>query len=102
MFVLSSRWEGMPGVLIEAMACGCPVISTDCPGGSAEVLCYGDLGPLVPVGDVEAMALTIRSALDTAADRVALRVRAADFSVEAAGAALDALLTTVTTGRMIS
>lgn len=98
-FVLSSRWEGMPGVLIEAMACGCPVVSTDCPGGSAEVLRGGELGPLVPVGDADALASAIRSVLDHGGDRPALRARAADFSVEAAAASLEALLRDVTAAR---
>ncbi|MGQ9367811.1 glycosyltransferase [Azospirillum sp. ST 5-10] len=98
-FVLSSRWEGMPGVLIEAMACGCPVVSTDCPGGSAEVLGGGALGPLVPVGDDAALAAAIRTVLDAGADRPALRARAADFSVDRAGAALDALFTAVIADR---
>ena len=55
-FALSSIWEGLPGALIQGMACGARVISTDCPGGSREVLQDGALGPLVPPGDVDAFA----------------------------------------------
>ena len=62
-FVLSSRHEGMPCVLIEALACGVPVIATDCPGGSAEALAHGKHGHLVPVGDAEALASTLSRVL---------------------------------------
>ncbi len=58
-FVLSSRWEGLSNALLEAMALGTPVVATDCPGGSAEILGNGEYGELVPVGDCEAMAQAI-------------------------------------------
>ncbi len=81
-FVLSSVWEGLPGVLIQAMACGCPVVSTDCPSGPAEILDKGVHGPLVPVGDDAAMAVAIESVLDAPPSEERLRRRANVFSVE--------------------
>ncbi len=63
-FVLSSISEGLPGVLIEALACGCPVVSTDCPGGAREILEDGRWGRLVPVGNAAAMADAISDVLD--------------------------------------
>ncbi len=80
-FVLSSAWEGLSGALIEAMACGCPVISTDCPGGSSETLAGGAYGPLVPVGDYSAMAAAIRRVLDHPHDAALLKDRAAEFGI---------------------
>jgi glycosyltransferase involved in cell wall biosynthesis len=83
-FVVSSRVEGMPVAIIEALACGCPVVSTDCPSGPAEILQNGRHGRLVPVGDEAALAEAIAATLRAAPDREHLRRRAADFSVERA------------------
>jgi glycosyltransferase involved in cell wall biosynthesis len=83
-FVLSSAWEGFSNVLAEALACGCPVVSTDCPGGSAEILDGGTYGTLVPVGDVDALARAMLDVLGRPPDRDALRARARSFSVERA------------------
>ena len=63
LFVLSSRWEGLPGVLIEASYCGALLVSTDCPSGAREILDNGRYGLLVPVGNVTKMAQAIESAL---------------------------------------
>jgi glycosyltransferase involved in cell wall biosynthesis len=81
-FVLSSAWEGLPGVLIEALACGLPVVSTDCPGGSAEILEDGRYGILTPVGDASALAEAVRKTLEKPIPAESLRRRARDFSIE--------------------
>ena len=64
-FVSSSLTEGCPNALMEALACGAPVVSTNGPGGSAEVLQGGAWGRLVPVGDAAAMAAAIIATLDS-------------------------------------
>ncbi|RZM82609.1 glycosyltransferase [Leptolyngbya iicbica] len=85
LFVLTSLWEGFGNVLVEALACGTPVVSTDCPGGPREILEYGEYGTLVPVNDVDALASAIISALMMTDDfqQKSLRSQRAQlFSVE--------------------
>jgi glycosyltransferase involved in cell wall biosynthesis len=81
-FVMSSAWEGLPNVLIEALACGCPIVSTDCPSGPSELLDQGRYGRLVPVGNPVALAEGILATLDAPRDVDRLRKRAAMFSLE--------------------
>jgi glycosyltransferase involved in cell wall biosynthesis len=86
-FVLSSAWEALPTVLVEALACGCPVVATDCRSGPREILDNGRYGRLVPVGDHEALAKAILETLDNPdfpADRQTRLQRAMEFSVDAA------------------
>ena len=63
-FALSSAWEGLPTVLIEAMALGIPVVSTNCKSGPEEILNQGEFGNLVPVGDSDAMSQSITAVLN--------------------------------------
>lgn len=81
-YVLSSRWEGLPTVLIEAVACGCPVVATDCPSGPKEILTGGKYGPLVPVGNTLALSNAMLQILETPLSRDVLMQRALDFSIE--------------------
>lgn len=85
-FVQCSRWEGLGNALIEALACGIGVISTDCPGGPAEILENGKWGILVPVGDKTRLAEAIETELSATGDDVSCmrRQRAAQFAAETA------------------
>ena len=82
--VLSSTGEGLPTVIIEALAAGTPVVSTDCPSGPREILCDGQFGRLVSVGDAVALAAAMAESLATTHDTAALKVRAQDFSIDKA------------------
>lgn len=94
-FVLSSWWEGLANVLIEAMACGCPVISTDCPGGPREILQDGEYGMLIPVGDAGAMARAMMKTIDSPSDRDKGKKRADFFSSQRAADDYLSLMTEI-------
>ena len=81
-FVLSSRFEGSPNVLIEAISLGTSVVATDCPSGPREILGDSGVGRLVPVGDPPALAAAISAALDQPSDRDALRSAVERYTVE--------------------
>ncbi|MCK8503422.1 glycosyltransferase [Myxococcus fulvus] len=95
-FALSSRFEGLPMVLLEALALGCPVVSTDCPSGPAEVLENGRHGVLVPVEDAPALAQALARAVSDEVHRKDLarkaRARAEELSSAKALGAWEALL----------
>ncbi len=84
-FVLSSRWEGHPLVLAEALASGITVVSTDCPSGPREVLDRGRYGILVPMGNPGAIAEGIIKALDSPFPAQLLKKRAREFSMDSIG-----------------
>lgn len=81
-FVLSSLYEGLPTVLIEAMAGGTPVVATNCPSGPWEILAGGKYGKLVEIGDTEAIAQAIINTLQQPLDSNLLKQRAFEFSLE--------------------
>jgi glycosyltransferase involved in cell wall biosynthesis len=82
--VCASVYEGLCNAIIEALACGTPVVSTNCPYGPFEILQGGRFGALTPVGDAKAMAQAIATALIENPDRGALRARGFDYTAERA------------------
>ncbi len=92
-FVLSSRYEGVPAAVMEALAAGAPIVATDCSVAMTELLDGGGLGRLTPPGDVEALAAAMGAARpSTPAERAAKRAQARRFTVERAGAGYLALM----------
>ncbi|MFA0496401.1 glycosyltransferase [Vibrio sp. 10N.222.54.B11] len=82
LFVLSSDREGFGNVIVEALSCGTPVVSTDCEHGPREILNNGEFGTLVPVGDAEALSAAIEESLSKTHDKQKLINRARDFAPE--------------------
>jgi glycosyltransferase involved in cell wall biosynthesis len=78
--VCTSVYEGLCNAIIEALACGTPVVSTNCPYGPAEILQGGRYGTLTPVGDAGAMAVAIEAALSAVPDRGALMARGQNYT----------------------
>jgi glycosyltransferase involved in cell wall biosynthesis len=100
LFVLSSRWEGLPTVLIEALATGVNVVSTNCPSGPDEVLDEGRFGALVPIADATALARGIQTALDAPIAPDILKERAEHYSLERATARYEDLFRALIAGEL--
>jgi glycosyltransferase involved in cell wall biosynthesis len=94
LFVMPSRHEGFGNVLVEALACQCQIVATDCPHGPREILEDGRLGELVAVGDVDALAHAIERAMSAQryVSTELLLERARDFSVSNSGKSWELLL----------
>jgi glycosyltransferase involved in cell wall biosynthesis len=82
--VCSSVYEGLGNAIIEALAFGTPVVSTDCPYGPSEILQRGRYGALTPVGDAAALATAIAAAMDQVPDRRSLMARGLQYTAASA------------------
>jgi glycosyltransferase involved in cell wall biosynthesis len=94
----TSLWEGSPNVIVEAMACGLPIVATDCPGGPRRILEDGRHGRLVPMGDAAAVAEALARTLEAPPAPEPLRRRAADFTVEVVAPQYEEILLGATSG----
>lgn len=91
-FALPSATEAFGNVLVEAMACGCPIVSTRSSSGPVKILNDGEYGRLVPVGDADAMAEALQAELSDPTPEADLKTRAMDFSIDAVLPMFEALL----------
>ena len=83
-FVLSSQWEALPTVIIEALACGCQIVSTNCPNGPYEILEGGKYGRLIEMNSPQALASAIEESINSPIPKKILRDKASQFTVNEA------------------